>query len=255
MPLGATLRAAYAMPLRRPGAALRAFWPPVLLFVAAWVQALLLPPFVLRPGDPLFFAVLVALLYMLLLTARGATAWHRMLILGDRVPWTPPWPDPRGLRYALWTLGLTLLIVLLYWGFFLYVAPPLLRAAGPIPGIISLKGLSYLLWIASIAVLASPILRLPATSVDRRSGSVPLGLNVRALLLLTTVPAMLASDLLPVLVWSIAITPGFLLGANILATLLDAYAGLVGLTGLSLAFVAAAPFILDEMPDSDTPPG
>ena len=244
--------AAHLLPFERVGEAIRAFWPVVvtnmlMIFTPGFAApAGLTDPYTSETAPEGAFAVLLvfpALLYFGLVAARGAIAWHRSLIRGEAVPWTPPWPDGLTWRYFGWALlvGLASGIVGAISGGIVGWAAVALFGADPpnVTAPIEPTGytpfsLGFSLAIALVAgavfaLLASWFLKLPAVAVERDRPRADA--RARWLLFGTTVPWVLASSLL-----TLPFPPTPPLAVAVLLLALNVYAATLAVTALSLAF-------------------
>lgn len=241
--------AAHALPFQRTGEALRAFWP----LVVAWVLGLLLgsqgggQPVQVTGGEgaALVGVILALVIYTSLVAARGAVAWHRMMILGEPVGWTPPVPNGASLRYAAIVLGVGLVFVVVYLIAAAVVVGPLFALfAGPTAAAADAGGdlrlvnvvfqaIAFAIYAGVLALLAGLVLALPSSAVEDPDRPRPDG-AARRILVGTALPVAFIISVLSVLAGPVLPT---LLA--IVLTVLNIYGSLVALTGLSVAYRAA----------------
>lgn len=245
MNAGQAILAAHALPLQRFGEAVRAFWP----LLAMWgliVAAALAIGVAFEPQGGSIGAwgllVPVVAIYALLLAARGAVSWHRMMILGERVPWTPVVPGGSGLRYAGWVIALGLLFGLVYIAVAAVVLGPLVASffAGGDTSPESVRRINlivqvpaFLIYAAILALLAGPILNLPKSAVGAGERPHANG-TARWTLIGSALPLALLASVLQAL-----LGPALGVVGAALLVVLNTYASLVALTGLSIAYRAA----------------
>lgn len=232
--------AAYASPLSDPIAVLRAFWPSAIAY-GVWLFSVFSfgrSGFSVQLVDnpAAFFALILVVIYFALLSVRGAISWHRHVILGEAVPWTPLLPDGRTFRYLTWSIvvslvgGLTIALIGVVVFSVLYGAIP----ASTVPSTPSIEiqvisaVVATAIYALAIVALARLAMGLPQTAVDAADSDWSAQVPVRKILLATAIPLALVGSLLPVFGGGVVVM--------VMGAALNAYALLVALTGLSLAF-------------------
>lgn len=249
-------KVAYLAPFASPLAIVQAFWPVILFYAAAAVfglQSVVLggtvasetsdteTPIALGLPTSVLILFVAGSIYAWLLAARGAVAWHRHMILGESITWTPPIPSGHSLRYAIWGVVIWLLVGLAS----SFVIAPLIflfASATEGPASLSTNGavqvgaypvllnavLSAALYALIILVFARLAMWLPQVAVDAADNDWYDHVPVRRILLLTAVPLSFVSSLLPAIPFgSVTTALQFVVGG---------YALLVALSGLSIAF-------------------
>jgi hypothetical protein len=109
---------------RNRGAALRLFWPMVVLLILGLALDLLFGQVkytVQFKDQPLVAAalsigILALLIYLFLLLCQGAVGWHRKLLLNEYPKWASLIPSRRSMKYAVPVIAYVLLMMV---GFFL----------------------------------------------------------------------------------------------------------------------------------------
>ena len=250
-------KAAYLAPFANPLGVLRAFWHVIVAYAVliAFNPVQFEQPVPLDPNgeanlmvprlETVVFFVLLGI-YVWLLAMRGAVAWHRHIILGERIAWTPPVPSWHGLRYGLWGLVIALIVGLVAGVFATFVFVPLSFLEGDSISISS-NGtlamgafgtavnalLSAAVQVLLILLLARVAMWLPQVAVEAADNDWDHRVPVRSILLATAVPLAFVSAL---------IQPAPDTGVNAIAVMValqmivGGYRLLVALSGLSLAF-------------------
>jgi hypothetical protein len=94
---------------RNLGAALRLFWPQLVIFVLVFAILILVGNFQYKtdfstePVLSLIFFILIfgIWIYLFLILCQSAVGWHRRLLLHEKAQWMSPIPRRRSLQYAL----------------------------------------------------------------------------------------------------------------------------------------------------------
>lgn len=236
--------AAYLIPLQNIGAAVRAFWPTLLLALTPFLLLLVFDASSeITPQDgAVWFVVVLSLgIYWAFLTAKGAVQWHRHLILGEPIGWTSLVPNATDLRYVLWTIAVGILTLIVLFGIGLVLIPIILSvgsaqdATGPVStdgNILTALIVNALASVIVIFLLASFIIKLPSVAVASHDDEAASISTVRKVLLMTALPLALVSTLLSHLLIPYSANPLVSVGL----TIFNWYVSLVALSGLSLAY-------------------
>ena len=260
MTIGEAIKASYALPLIKWRDALRAFWPLVLAVAANIVLMMgglsIVPTMQMdevtaeqmqsrvAAVESFVLVMVPAVLYLAFLTARGAVSWHRGLILGTPVPITPPWPNGRAIVYGMLVVLIGIaqallqafVVIPIVLGF---IGSPAEIAAGVVqpnsPTALAIVIVSYVAYAFAITVLAGLMMSLPGTALKgaQGAGSGERYISRRYVAWVVIGTTFVIPFAITMLSTVLNIQSALFL---VVIVVLQYYASLVALTGLSMAY-------------------
>lgn len=257
------------------GAALRLFWPILLILLLAYSLVYLLTHLaktasaIENPlaGIALIIGIFAMLIYLLFVLCQGAVGWHRKFLLNETAGWISPIPGRRAFKYSLAVLAFIVVFLIGHLLISSYTLPYLHarfassiqstdftnperleawhRAVRPIQAATFTTAVilvSIILWLGRSWLLAFPHISIrtapPPFGLFREGLKLPAGL-VGALVLVYFLPSFLGLIYYLIVPMKVQLLPGPVILSAIIQLILSAFCFLWGLSILSGAYAKA----------------